>query len=70
MNKRDAICNQTNIPKTDNTARECDEFISTNCIIHEEAIPYLSLDANANMTEIVTNLVKVLATMQRKLDKL
>jgi hypothetical protein len=36
-------CGQTNTPTTDDTPLPCDEFKSTRCSVHEEAISYLGL---------------------------
>ena len=36
-------CGQTVTPTTDETPLPCDEFRSTRCVVHEEAISYLGL---------------------------
>ena len=51
-------CGQTNIPQTDNTQIECEEFISSNCVVYPEAILAFGLQAGLPLTTIITELVK------------
>lgn len=48
------ICEQTNVAEVDNSAVACEKFISTDCIIHEEAISYLGLPENSSTTDVLT----------------
>ncbi len=47
------ICTQTNVAETDNSAVACEKFISTDCIIHEEAISYLGLPENSSSSDVI-----------------
>ena len=51
------ICLQTNVAEVDNSAIECDQPLSTNCIIHSDAIAYLGLPENSDLTTVVEALV-------------
>lgn len=51
------ICQQTNVAEVDNSAIACDAFISTDCIIHADAIAYLGLPENSSMTDVVNALL-------------
>lgn len=51
------ICSQTNVAEVDNSAQNCDEFKSTDCIIHEEAISYLGLPENSSTTDVFNALI-------------
>lgn len=51
------ICIQTNVAEVDNSAIKCEQPISTDCIIHEDAISYLGLPENSSMTDVVNALL-------------
>lgn len=51
------ICSQTNVAEVDNSAIACNNFTSTDCIIHEAAIAYLGLPENSSMTDVVNALL-------------
>jgi len=46
------ICVQTNVAEVDNSAIACDKIISSDCIIHADAIAYLGIEENQSLTEI------------------
>lgn len=60
------ICIQTNIPEVDNTAPECDPPISTDCIIHAEAITYLGLPVETSVTEVIEALLLSLIDVRNR----
>ncbi len=51
------ICSQTNVAEVDNSAQTCEKLIDTDCIIHADAISYLSLPENSSTTEVINALV-------------
>lgn len=61
------ICSQTNVAEVDNSAVACEEFISTNCVIHEDAIAYLGLPENSSMTDVVDALLLSLIDARSRL---
>lgn len=64
------ICEQTNVAQVDNSAIECIQPISTNCIIHESAISYLGLQDNSSMTQVVENLLFSLIDARNRIELL
>ena len=48
-------CGQTYIPTTEETPLPCDEFKSTRCTIHEEALSYIGLPENSPLDTVLTN---------------
>ena len=50
-------CGQTVTPTTDETPLPCDDFRSTRCTVHEEAIAYLGLSANTPLDVVVDTLM-------------
>lgn len=64
------ICQQTNVAEVDNSAVKCDKFISSDCIIHEEAISYLGLDENASITEVFQALLFSLIDARNRIEQL
>lgn len=64
-------CNdQISVPTTDNTLLDCPEFIYTDCIVHPESIPELSLTENSNLTQIIENLVLALVEANARIETL
>jgi hypothetical protein len=61
------ICTQTNVAEIDNSAQTCEKFIDTDCIIHKDAIAYLSLPANSSTTEIINALVLSLTDARNRI---
>lgn len=61
------ICIQTNVAEVDNSAIKCEQPISTDCIIHEDAISYLGLPINSSTTEIIGALVSSLIDTRNRL---
>jgi hypothetical protein len=47
------VCQQTNVAEVDNSAIKCDAYSSDDCIIHEQAIAYLSLPANSSIKDVI-----------------
>lgn len=65
------ICTQTEVPTTDNTAIPCNGlFEGTDCIIYKDAISYLSLQENSNMTEVITALLASLIDARNRIISL
>ena len=51
------ICTQTNVPEVDNSAIECEKLIDSSCIIHADAIAYLGLPENSDITTVINALL-------------
>lgn len=51
-------CGQTNIPETDNEQLECNEFISSNCVVYPEAILAFGIPQNESLTTVITELIR------------
>ena len=64
------ICTQTNVAEIDNSAIECEKFISTDCIIHAEAISYLGLPENSSMTDVISALMLSLIDVRNRVTNL
>lgn len=62
-------CIQTNIPTTDESTIDCNgEYISTDCVIHSEAISILELPEDSNLTTIIENLLLALIDVKNRLE--
>lgn len=61
-------CGQTNIPNTDETTLECNEFISTGCSIHKAAISYLGLEENTTLDVVIEALMLSLIDTRNRLS--
>lgn len=61
--------NGTAIP-TNNTPIECEEYFNSDCIIYQNAITYLNLPPNSNMTTIVNALVLSLIDARNRIINL
>ena len=62
-------CKDTNIPSVDETALECCEIHSTNCIVTAEAVPCLKTGKGATLTKLFSNLCIVIKDIYSKLSK-
>jgi hypothetical protein len=62
------ICEQTNVAEVDNSAVACEKFISTDCIIHADAISYLGLPINSSMTDVVNALLLSLIDARNRIE--
>lgn len=51
------LCTQVNIPQVDNTALECPQLLSTNCILKPTSISYLGLEENTDLTAVIDTIV-------------
>lgn len=60
-------CKDTNIPSVDETALECCEIHSTNCIVTAEAVPCLKTGKGATLTKLFSNLCIVIKDIYSKL---
>lgn len=63
-------CGQTTIPEVDNTALPCDKYISEDCIIIAEAIPYIGSMNNSSLKDVLEKLVEKLKTQARLINNL
>jgi len=61
------ICQQTNVAEIDNSAVHCDGYTSDDCIIHEEAIAYLSLPADSSIKDVVDKILLSLADSRNRI---
>lgn len=64
MNK---ICSQTSVIEVDESVPKCSDFISTDCIIAEQARSYLSLPENATLTEVLDALLASLVDARNRI---
>lgn len=60
-------CGQTNIPTTDETPLPCEDFRSTRCTLHEDAIAYLGLTANTPLNEVLDALLTSLTDARSRI---
>lgn len=60
-------CNDTNIPTTDETALECCEVYSTNCVVTAEAVPCLSVGKGTTLTKLFKRLCTALANITNRI---
>ncbi len=60
-------CKDTNIPSVDETALECCEIHSTNCVVTSEAVPCLKTGKGATLTKLFSNLCIVIKDIYSKL---
>ena len=61
------VCTQTTVVEVDCSASKCEDNISTDCIIHEDAIAYLSLPNNSTTTEIIEALIGSLTDARNRI---
>lgn len=60
-------CGQTNIPTTDETPLPCEDFRSTRCTLHEDAIAYLGLAADTPLNEVLDALLTSLTDARSRI---
>lgn len=63
-------CTQTNIPEVDNTLPECDEFISTECVIMDEAIPFIGSEEDSPLKDVILLMIEKMKKQQRLINNL
>jgi hypothetical protein len=63
-------CNDTNIPAVDDTALECCEIHSTNCIVTAEAVPCLAVGKGSTLTKLFRKLCAALTNLSNKITTL
>lgn len=63
-------CNDTNIPAVDDTALECCEIYSTNCIVTAEAVPCLAVGKGSTLTKLFRKLCTALTNLSNKITTL
>jgi len=61
-------CGQTNIPTTDETPLPCEEFTSTRCATHEDALTYLLLPENSTLDVIIEALLLSLIDARQRIE--
>ena len=49
----DPNCIDPNIPKVDNSSVECDQIISTNCVVTSKGYPYLGIGSGETITTVI-----------------
>ena len=49
----DPNCIDPNIPKVDNSSVECDQIISTNCVVTSKGYPYLGIGSGETITSVI-----------------
>ena len=54
------VCGQVNVPEVDNTALECDEFISSKCVVIGKESIALNLIGTENLLELVAKIEEVI----------
>lgn len=64
------ICTQTEVIPVDNSVIKCEQPISTDCVIHEAAIAYLSLPVNSTTTEVIGALILSLTDARSRIAAL
>ncbi len=65
-----AGCSNGTVIPTNNTPLPCEEFTSSDCIIHEQAIAYLELPANSTMTEVIVAMLASLVDARNRIINL
>ena len=63
-------CTQTNIPEVDNQLPDCEEFISSECVIIDEAIPFIGSDEDAPMKDVILLMIEQMKKQQRLINNL
>lgn len=61
------ICEQTNVAEVDNSAIKCEQLISTDCVIYEDAITYLGIPENSTTTDVIKALLTSLIDARNRL---
>lgn len=49
---------------------DCDEYVKTSCVIFQEELPYLGLEAGASTTEVINKLVLTVEFLQQQINDL
>lgn len=57
-------------PTVDNSAQPCDNPQSTNCIISEDALPFLGTGSGAPLTEVIEKLIVKIQRQDKLIKKL
>lgn len=55
-------CNDTNIPKVDDTQLECCDIVSTKCVSLEKKVNILGLPIGATLTDFITKIVNFVSS--------
>jgi hypothetical protein len=65
-------CQEINVPEVDNTSRKCTDcgFLDIECVITEEAIPYLGITPESNLQEIIEAFINVIQEQRNMIDDL
>lgn len=63
-------CKQANVPQVDNTALECNQFVNSQCVLHEDALTYLSLPANSSVRVVINTLLTSLIDARNRITVL
>jgi len=61
-------CIDPNIPTVDNTSLECEDLISTKCIVAEEADTYLRYGVGTSLTLILASISRAFRTIRTRLS--
>jgi len=63
-----ATDNKNTYQHNSNCDIDCDEYIKTECVVYNEAIPYLGLEAGASSKTIIDKLVQTVEYLQTQLN--
>lgn len=47
---------------------DCDEYVKTECVVYNDAIDYLGLEAGASTKEIIDKLVQTVEYLQEQIN--
>ena len=61
-------CNEVNVPEVDNTNKKCTDcgFLDIECVISEEAIPYLGTLADDDLKTIIEKLIEQIQSLKEE----
>lgn len=65
-----AIENKNTYQHNSNCDVDCDEYIKTDCVVYNDPIEYLGLEAGASQTEIINKLVQTVEFLQQQINTL
>jgi hypothetical protein len=47
---------------------DCDEYVKTECVVHNDALPFLGLEKGASNKEIIDKLVQAVEYLQTQIN--
>lgn len=63
-----AIENKNTYQHDSNCDIDCDEYIKTECVVYNNALPYLGLEAGASTKEIIDKLTQTVEYLQQQIN--